>query len=167
MFNRFKDLIPSIILLLCGALLCTGCADQAASAAQQAAESEAAQAMPAVEVEMVEAIEYDKAPMTEEELQQALEVGSCPTCKSALTAHITAREDAGFTEENCNRYLHGTDKVCWEKVTYVQHCDTCDQDVGDAREALLNTQTVCYGWTAGSRCSKTGQMVPAVTNASN
>lgn len=161
MFNQFKNPIPSIILLLCGALLCAGCAEQAASVALQTIEEEAAQAMSTVEVEMVEAIEYDKAPMTEEELQQALEVGSCPVCKNVLIAHVTAREDTGFTEENCNRYLHGTDKACWEKVTYTQHCDTCGQDVGDSLEALVNTQTICYGWTAGSRCSKTGQLVPA------
>lgn len=167
MFNRFKDLIPSVILLLCGALLCVGCADQAASAAQQAASEEAAQAMPAVEAELVETIEYDKALMTEEELQQALEVGSCPVCKSVLTAHVTNREDAGATEENCQKYLYGTDEVCWEKVTYIQHCDTCGKDVGEPQQVSINTKTICHGWTNETQRSQTGQMVSIIKNHAN
>lgn len=168
MFNLIKKHIPFIAVLLCSALLCVGCAEQAASSAQQAASEEAAQAMPAVETELVEAApEYEVSPLTEEELRQTLSVGTCPTCGGTLSACITDREDAGFTEENCQKYLYGTDEVCWETVTYTQHCDACGKDVGEPQQTSVNTKTVCHGWTNETQRSQTGQMVVIVTNTAN
>lgn len=166
MFNRFTKHIPSIAVLLCSALLCVGCAEQAVSAAQQAASEEVAQAMPTTK--LVEASpEYEVEPLTEEELRQTLSVGTCPTCGGALTACITNREDAGFKEENCQKYLYGTDEVCWETVTYTQHCSVCGKDVGEPQQTSVNTKTVCHGWTNETQRSQTGQMVVVVTNTAN
>lgn len=155
MSKQYKILVT---LLIGGALLCVGCAEQAASVASIAEEVQQ-NTLPAAVVEMVEAVEYEKAPLTEQELLQALETDVCPACGGALTAQITSREDGACTQQDCQKYLYGTDEVCWEEITYTQHCDTCDKDVGEPQQTTVNTQTICHGWTNEKQGSKTGKMV--------
>lgn len=144
--------------LVGSALLCAGCAEQAASVASMA-EQVQQNTLPAAAVEMVEAVEYEKAPLTEQQLLLELETGTCPDCGGALTAKITSREDQPCTQQDCQKYLYGTDEVCWEEITYIQHCDTCGKDVGEPQKTTVNTQTICHGWTNEKQSSKTGQMV--------